>query len=137
MDEKNENHKMMDDDELKNNSAHTPPPIGQILSDAEQTIRKSLTTLSEWSEQARNLFENRPGVVLASVSIAGFMTGLLIRQGGLTQGRRKTDRRVADPLIVFATGALAGVTLGPRIFKEVFPDSASPTRSPLRDFGHH
>ncbi len=111
------------------------PPLGQVFSDAEQALRKSFTTLGEWGDQARSIFENRPGVVLASVSIAGFMTGLLIRQGGLGGGRRKTDF-AADPLIVFVTGALAGITLGPKMLKELTTQT-TPNRSPFRDFGHH
>ena len=91
--------------------------LEQILGQAEETFRQSLDTLNNWSDQARDILQNRPGVVLASLSIAGFMTGLLLRRGGPVLDRSKGF--TGDPLIVFLTGAFAGFTVGPRILREV------------------
>jgi hypothetical protein len=103
------------------------PEFEQMFGDAEQALRKSMGTLGEWGETARNIIQNRPGVVLASVSIAGFMTGLLFRQGGFSRSSKNAKRASlsADPLIVFLTGALAGITMGPRLLREAQQNSAA------------
>jgi hypothetical protein len=100
------------------------PELEQMFGDAEQALRKSMSTLGEWGEQARNIIQNRPGVVLASVSIAGFMTGLLFRQGGFGRASKKVNLS-ADPLIVFLTGAFAGITMGPRLLREAQQNAAA------------
>lgn len=94
------------------------PNFEQVFTDAEDTFRRGLETLTQWSDQARNVIQNRPGVVLASLSIAGFMTGIMLRRGTMSlRGERQS--LPADPMIVFLTGAFAGLTLGPRVLREV------------------
>src|SRR5258708_35692291 len=92
--------------------------LEQMFGEAEESLRKGLNTLTQWGDQARNVLENRPGVVLASISIAGFMTGLLLKKGGPSPEQGKSGL-IADPMIVFLTGVFAGFTLGPRILREV------------------
>jgi hypothetical protein len=103
----------------------TPADFEEIIGEAEQSFRQGMQTLSDWGDQARHIIKNRPGVVLASVSIAGFMTGLLLRQGRITSG--KSQKLSADPMILFLTGAVAGFTMGPRVIREIsenlHPDS--------------
>jgi hypothetical protein len=109
--------------------------LQQAFGEAEQALRSGLATLGEWSEQARQTYKNRPGVVLASLSIAGFMSGLMLREGRqLGPHRRKYDLP-ADPFIVFVTGVVAGLTLGPRILKEVLASSTEQGRP--EDTQHH
>lgn len=92
--------------------------LEQIFADAESNLRNGLSTLSAWSDQARDVLENRPGVVLASLSIAGFMTGMMVRGGRSLFERTGRKGFMADPLVVFLTGAFAGLTLGPRLLNE-------------------
>lgn len=96
----------------------TRPNLEQIFAEAEANLRSGLSTLSSWSDQARDILENRPGVVLASLSIAGFMTGLMVRGGRPLFERTGRKGFMADPLVVFLTGAFAGFTIGPRLLKE-------------------
>lgn len=111
------------------------PNVEQIFGDAETALRQSMETLGQWGDQARDVLQNRPGVVLASVSIAGFMTGVLMRQGGFKKAARSTAGWAADPIIVFLTGALAGLTLGPRILRDLGNPSHN-GNGEVRDFHH-
>ena len=104
-----------------------------MFTEAEQTLRKGLETLTEWSDQARDVLENRPGVILASLSIAGFMTGVLLRQGRLNLRRRGARKLAADPMTMFLTGAIAGFTLGPRVVNELMKTEAQPRPSKESD----
>lgn len=95
----------------------TPADFEEILGEAEQSFRQGMQTLADWGDQARHILQNRPGVVLASVSIAGFMTGLLLRQGRITS--KNSPKLSADPMVMFLTGAVAGFTMGPRVIREI------------------
>src|SRR5947209_362734 len=77
--------------------------LEEMFSTAEENLRRGLDTLSVWGDQARDIIENRPGVVLASLSIAGFMTGLLVRGGRPMFEKAGAKGFMADPLIVFLT----------------------------------
>lgn len=98
--------------------------IENMISDAESRLREGIDTLSAWSDQVRDVIQNRPGVVLAGIAVAGFVTGLVARRGPslLSDAGARTTSSAGfggDPLIVFMSGALAGFTLGPRILREV------------------
>lgn len=120
------------------------PNLDQIMGDAENTLQQGLQTLNEWGNQARKILKDRPGAIIASVSIAGFMTGLLLRQKRLLT--QSSNKPTADPMIMFVAGAVAGFTMGPRVLNEINaqeqdsqnlpinPDeeqSAPPARTPL------
>lgn len=106
--------------------------VEDMFKEAEDTFRKGVGTLTNWSEQARNLIENQPSVILAAVGVSGFITGALLRHGftarkALRSGQANTantlpgfsDRGLpADPIILFGAGILAGVLTGPRIIQE-------------------
>lgn len=98
------------------------PSLERIFATAESNLRDGLSTLSAWSDQARDVLESRPGVVLASLSIAGFMAGLMARGGGSLFERAGRKGFMADPLVVFLTGAFAGFTVGPRLLREAGKD---------------
>ncbi len=89
--------------------------------------------LGEWGEQARTILEDRPGVIVASVSIAGFMSGLLLRQNNF-KGEQIKTRLTSDPIVAFITGALVGLTLGPRLLKDAARPRGGPDRSLTSDF---
>jgi hypothetical protein len=110
------------DNTFNNGSRNENEPsasVEQIFGEAESALRKSMETLGQWGDQARDVLQNRPGVVLASISIAGFMTGVLLRQGGFKKARAAKAGWAADPLIVFLTGTVAGITLGQRILRDL------------------
>lgn len=96
-----------------NPESETQPDIEKIVADAEDLFRKGMDTIGEWGDEARNLLENRPGVVLASISIAGFMTGYLLRRG--VPLRKMRSQFGADPTMIFVSGAIAGLLLGPKL----------------------
>jgi hypothetical protein len=114
------------------------PNLDQMMGEAENTLQQGLQTLTEWGDQARKILKDRPGAVIASVSIAGFMTGLLLRQRKLlTQSNNKP---AADPMVMFVAGAVAGFAMGPRVMQELNSQepagqnpeqSAPPARTPL------
>lgn len=89
--------------------------LEEILGEVDEKFRRGMSRLTDWTEQTRGILQNRPGVVLASIAIAGFMTGLITRRGGMEKMKKSFS---ADPLIVFLTGAFAGFTIGPRILDE-------------------
>jgi hypothetical protein len=101
------------------NQTEPSASVEQIFGEAENALRKSMETLGQWGDQARDVLQNRPGVVLASISIAGFMTGVLLRQGGFKKARAAKTGWAADPIIVFLTGAVAGITLGQRVLRDL------------------
>ncbi|MDR3606542.1 MAG: hypothetical protein P4M08_04075 [Oligoflexia bacterium] len=117
--------------------AYNKTSFEQVFGDAENALRRGLLALGEWGEQARTILEERPGVIVASVSIAGFMTGLLLRQNGFKREDVKT-RLTSDPIVAFMTGALVGLTLGPRILKDASARARGiPDRGLASDFGPH
>ncbi len=114
------------------------PNLDQIMGDAETTLQQGLQTLSEWGNQARQILKDQPGAVIASVSIAGFMTGLLLRQRKLLS--QSTNKPTADPMVMFVAGAVAGFAMGPRVIQELSAEdqqsqppeqSVPPARTPL------
>lgn len=103
------------------------PNLDQMMGEAENTLQQGLQTLTEWGDQARKILKDRPGAVIASVSIAGFMTGLLLRQRKLlTQSKSKP---AADPMVMFVAGAVAGFAMGPRVMQEL-NSQETPGQSP-------
>lgn len=108
-----------EDFEAETEERSSTPGLEQMFTDAEENLRRGIETLGAWSDQARDVIQNRPGVVLASISIAGFMTGLMARGGRPLFERTRGRNFKADPLIVFLTGAFAGFTLGPRVLREL------------------
>ena len=86
-------------------------------------------TLGSWSEQARDLIENKPGVILAAVGVSGFVMGALLRHGiaARKSGRDKSARNTlpgfleqslpADPFVLFVAGVAAGAVAGPALIR--------------------
>jgi hypothetical protein len=106
-------------------SSSLPPDFDQMLGEAENTLSQGLQTLHEWGNQARQILNDRPGAVLASVSIAGFMTGLLLRQRRLLTRRLGNSKKLtADPMVMFVAGTVAGFAMGPKILQEGFDPAA-------------
>lgn len=102
------------------------PDLDQMMGEAESALQEGLKTLNEVGNQARQILNERPGVVIAAVSIAGFMTGLLLRQRRLIS--RETEKLSADPMVMFVASAVAGFTMGPRVVQQVKP--APPAHTP-------
>ncbi len=113
----------------KPSQSSMPPEIDQIFGEAENTLKQGMQTLNEWGNQARRILKDKPGVVIASVSIAGFMTGLLLRQRRLFT--QTPSKPMADPMVMFIAGAVAGFAMGPKIFKAGEEESAPPAHTPL------
>lgn len=105
------------------------PNLEEIFSDAEERFRSGLSTLSDWSEQARSVVQDRPGVLVASLAIAGFMTGLLFRRSASGKLPRGEKEFAADPIVVFLTGAIAGFAIGPRGLEVAAKGRSSEIRS--------
>ncbi len=96
------------------------PRLEDLLAEAEDKLRSSIDTLNTWSDQAQTVLNNRPGVLLGALAVAGFMTGLMARKGsGGAQERSASRSPLSDPFMVFLTGAVAGVTMGPRVLREL------------------
>ncbi len=94
--------------------------IENVFKEAEETFRKGIGFLDDWSKQAQDILENRPGIVLAAVGISGFVTGALIRHAwGLKRNASSgAEALPADPAILFFSGLAAGVLAGPKIIHE-------------------
>lgn len=107
------------------------PSLEEMLNEAEDSLLKTVQTLTHWSERARNILQDRPGVVLASVSVAGFMTGVLLRQGRLRSRKLSRETFAADPLVMFLTGTIAGFTLGPELLRELTKNHEYAEASPF------
>ena len=104
----------------------------EMFNEAGETFRKGVTTLSTWSEQARDLIETKPGVILAAVGVSGFITGSLLRHGIASRRSASSGEGVApntlpgfneqklptDPFILFVAGIVAGVVAGPKVIQE-------------------
>src|SRR4051812_2176879 len=54
--------------------------LGEMINDLEASFRQNLSKLAEWSEQAREVLHDRPGTIVSSLAIAGFMAGALLRR---------------------------------------------------------
>lgn len=97
--------------------------LEQAFTEAESRFREGLDTLSKWTEQTSQVMKDRPGALVASIAIAGFVTGISLRQSSLISGQpRPREGGVelgADPLISFLSGALAGFVLGPRLLRSI------------------
>ena len=82
------------------------PDLSEILSSAEQNLKRGIHTVQELAEQ--------PGTVTAAMALAGFLTGTFIKnpEGG--------SKNKIEPMLVFAAGALAGLVLGRPLFRSLF-----------------
>jgi hypothetical protein len=107
------------------------PDIQEVMTQAEENFRKGLKTLSEWSEQARDIFQKNPGAILTSVALAGFVTGVMLRRKSPALQRANVPLK-ADPLVLFVAGAIAGVTVGPQVLESALSQSSPPSEAPLR-----
>ncbi|MCM2279933.1 MAG: hypothetical protein NDJ89_17805 [Oligoflexia bacterium] len=95
------------------------PNLEQIFGEAEQRFRKGLSSLADWSEQARGVIQDRPGTLTASLAIVGFMAGLVTRKGGVDFAPAKDSKPglFADPVVVFVASAIAGFAFGPKLME--------------------
>jgi hypothetical protein len=93
--------------------------IQDMMGEAEENFRKGLITLSQWSEQTRDIFQKNPGTILTAVALAGFVSGVLLRRSKPALQRANIPLK-ADPLVLFIAGAIAGITVGPQILEESF-----------------
>jgi uncharacterized membrane protein YraQ (UPF0718 family) len=103
-------------------SSDLPKGFDEMMGDAENMLQQGLQTLTHWGDEARQILRDRPELVVASVSIAGFMTGLLLRQRKLTT--QSTGKLGANPMVMFVAGAVAGFTVGPRVVQEIGKSSS-------------
>lgn len=104
----------------------------ELFNEAGETFRKGVGTLSNWSDQARDLIESKPGVILAAIGVSGFVTGSLFRHGFSTRRSARAGENVAtntlpgfteqklpaDPFVLFLAGIVAGVVAGPKVIQE-------------------
>lgn len=104
--------------------------LEDIFSEAEDRFRSGLSTLNDWSEQVRDVVQDRPGVLVGSLAVAGFLTGLVFRRSNMEEEEQPGLPRdfLADPVVVFITGAIAGFTVGPRIVKAALQTPRQPGR---------
>ncbi len=109
--------------------------VEQMIDEADKILRKGFKSFSEWSEQARKMVQERPGVLLAATGISGLFAGAMLRQSALlrrrSRGRRPgqgpghgpADRPLpVDPLILVASGLAAGLLIGPKVLEQIFAD---------------
>jgi hypothetical protein len=108
--------------------------LEEMLKEAADTFQRGIGTLNSWSEQARELIQTKPGVILAAVGVSGFVVGSLLRHGWSTRKtiKSKADGSTvrnslpgfskeglpADPLVLLIAGAVAGLVAGPRVIQE-------------------
>lgn len=91
--------------------------LQEIFNETESKLRAGMARITEWSEQAREALREKPSAALASIAIAGFLTGVFIRRGNLGEQGTILEPPV-DPLTLFLAGAVAGIFLGPRFLAE-------------------
>ncbi|MFL5812554.1 MAG: hypothetical protein ACJ763_03170 [Bdellovibrionia bacterium] len=111
-----------------------PQGFDDMMGDAENMIQQGLHTLNHWGDEARHILKDRPELVVASVSIAGFMTGLLLRQRKLTT--QNTGKLSANPMVMFVAGAVAGFTMGPRVMQQINKTTGEEQSSPQPRIPH-
>jgi hypothetical protein len=106
--------------------------VDDMLKEAEDTFRKGVGTLSSWSEQARELIDNKPSVILAAIGVSGFVMGSLLRHGISSRKAIRSGESIskntlpgfseqqlpADPFVLFVAGVVAGAVAGPRVIRE-------------------
>lgn len=84
--------------------------VDELLRTAEGSLKRGLDTIQALAQQ--------PGAVTAAMAIAGLVTGALLRSGARPSPVSKT--KSAEPLLVFAAGAAAGLLLGKPLLRGVF-----------------
>jgi hypothetical protein len=106
--------------------------VEEMFKEAEDTFRKGVGTLNTWNEQARDIIENKPGIILAAVGVSGFITGALLRHGIKMRKSVRAGEPVqantlpgfqnqglpADPIVLFVAGIVAGIVAGPKVIQE-------------------
>lgn len=85
-----------------------------MINEIEDSVRDSFTQLNSWADHARTLLDEKPGAIISSLAIAGFMAGALLRRGnyGLSSIRQLGRGQGVDPLLVLGAGAIMGWTFG-------------------------
>jgi hypothetical protein len=96
--------------------------LEDLINEAADRLRQGLGTLTQWGEQANDILQNKPGALVAGLAVAGFMTGLMMHRREFERNRMRPEFN-ADPMLVFVTGAIAGLIIGPRFLRETQPIS--------------
>jgi hypothetical protein len=94
--------------------ANSREHFGDMINEIEDSVRESFSKLNSWADQARTVLDEKPGAIISSLAIAGFMAGALIRRGnyGLSSIRNLGRGQGVDPLLVLGAGAIMGWTFG-------------------------
>jgi len=87
-----------------------------IIGQADQTFRQSMTALTQVADQVRDTLETKPGVFLAGLAMAGFLTGSFIR-GKKVEKKRDSAEFAKDATVLFIAGSIAGIVAAP-FFKD-------------------
>jgi|GEM_PF-2315788 len=102
---------------------------------ADETFRRSLSAVNQWTEQLSDALENKPGAVLAGIAMAGFLAGAILR--GKTVEKRRNSREFAkDSAFLFVAGTIAGIVAAP-FFKNELDLHSFVTSTKSQDFGHY
>jgi hypothetical protein len=100
----------------------------KMLGDAEQTFRRGLETLTQWSDQARGILHTNPGSLLTAVAVSGFMTGAMLRRRSPAMRKLNLPLK-GDPVLLFGAGLLAGIAFGPQVVQGLLDGGSSSTRT--------
>jgi hypothetical protein len=108
--------------------------LGEMINDLEASFRQNMTKLTEWADQAREVIHEKPGAIVSSLAIAGFMTGALIRKPDpiASTGPLKMAPKhhpALDPLIIFLGTAILGFAFGPKLMDAEARASSSSSSS--------
>lgn len=106
--------------------------LDDMINEAEETLKKSMGSLAEWGEQARELLKEKPSVILAAAGVSGFVAGAILRHGLAMRRSVRTGRMESsgilpelsrqnlpiDPMILLAGGLMAGLLAGPLLVEK-------------------
>ncbi len=109
--------------------------LNDILGQADETFRKSLAAVNQWTEQFGDALEKKPGAVLAGIAMAGFLVGSIFR-GKSVEKRRNPAEFAKDSAFLFVAGTVAGIVAAP-FFKDEIELQPLGLNATKRDFGPH
>jgi hypothetical protein len=95
--------------------------MDEMLDEAEAVFRRGVSTLNEWTSQARTLLQNKPTTILGAAGLSGMVAGTLIRHSmAARRGGKSKDGAATpiDPVVLLAGGLALGLSVGPKLIEQ-------------------